>query len=156
MRQPRFLLDGMLGGLSRWLRITGYDTLYYVDKDDENLLLEARDSGRILVTRDMVLHRKAKKHDVPSICLSSEKTLEQLSELARQMGLVLAPRNIRCTRCNGLLEPIGKNEVKDKVPPSSFNAFNEYWICSDCGAVYWKGSHWNRIKDVLAGLTKSL
>jgi uncharacterized protein with PIN domain len=48
----RFILDGMLGSLARWLRIIGYDTIYYVDKEDDELRDEAKKNNRTLITRD--------------------------------------------------------------------------------------------------------
>ena len=34
----RFLADVMLGRLAKWLRILGYDTLYFRDMDDRELI----------------------------------------------------------------------------------------------------------------------
>ncbi|HKM51591.1 MAG TPA: Mut7-C RNAse domain-containing protein, partial [Candidatus Bathyarchaeia archaeon] len=44
----RFLLDGMLGKLTRWLRILGYDAEYSKNSSDNNLLSQAKDESRIL------------------------------------------------------------------------------------------------------------
>lgn len=38
----RFIADVMLGRLARWLRMLGFDTLYYSDKSDASLLKIAR------------------------------------------------------------------------------------------------------------------
>lgn len=146
---PRFLLDGMLGGLSRWLRIIGYDTLYYPDKEDTELSVEAEVKNRILVTRDAELHRQATKRGIKTILIHSDQTIEQLREITEKMELGTIAKNTRCPRCNGVLREIEKNSVKDKVPEESFNAFYEFWICADCDAVYWKGSHWIQIQDTL-------
>jgi len=151
----RFIIDGMLGGLSRWLRILGFDTIYYVDKDDEELKIEAEKSDRILVTRDHELYRQAKNQDINAILIQSEQTVEQLQELVELLDLSLTPKNTRCPKCNNLLNPVEKELVCDKVPPESFNAFEEYWICSKCGAVYWKGSHWEQILKTLESIDTS-
>jgi uncharacterized protein with PIN domain len=143
---PRFLLDGMLGSLTRWLRISGYDSEYRRDTDDNDLIQEADREGRILVTRDKELFQRAKKRDVVAILVESDKDAEQLSEVARKIGLVLEPRESRCPKCNGLLVQKEKFLIKGKVPASSLEAFNEFWVCESCGSVYWKGSHWNQIR----------
>ena len=51
----------MLVRLARWLRLFGYDTLVIPQQENEDeLLLEiAEKEGRILVSRDRVLVRKA-------------------------------------------------------------------------------------------------
>ena len=56
----RFITDRMLGKLSTWLRILGYDTVYAADlevKGDEDrfIVTLAEREGRILLTRDLSL-----------------------------------------------------------------------------------------------------
>ena len=48
----RFIADSMLGRLVRWLRLLGYDTVYYPRIEDSVLLRIAREENRILLTRD--------------------------------------------------------------------------------------------------------
>jgi uncharacterized protein with PIN domain len=152
---PRFLLDGMLGSLARWLRILGYDTLYHVDMEDDMLRAETQDSHRILVTRDAELHRKAVKTGLKSVIIHSEHIMEQLKELVDAQSISLVPMNTRCPRCNGDLEPVDKDDITGKVPLESYEVFDEYWICSECNAIYWKGSHWVQIEETLSKIADS-
>ncbi|MCD6106529.1 MAG: hypothetical protein J7J79_04145, partial [Thermoplasmata archaeon] len=46
--RERFVADSMLGTLAKWLRILGYDVLYFRQIRDEDLILTARKEGRIL------------------------------------------------------------------------------------------------------------
>jgi uncharacterized protein with PIN domain len=32
---------------------------------------------------------------------------------------------------------------------------DEYWNCSRCGSVYWRGSHWSKIVETLRGMGRS-
>ena len=139
----------MLGSLARWLRIMGYDTVYYADKEDDELRDEAEKTGRILVTRDSGLYQRAVKNKVQAVLIHQEQTTDQLKEIVKELNLNVESVNTRCPRCNGALEPVDKEKVKDKVPGESFNAFDEFWTCLDCGAVYWKGSHWSQIEKTL-------
>ena len=77
----------MLGGLSRWLRIIGYDTLYYADKDDVELRNEAKDDNRILVTRDVGLIQQANRWGVKTFLVQSDNTIEQLREIVKALNL---------------------------------------------------------------------
>ena len=146
---PRFLLDGMLDSLARWLRILGYDTLYHIDMEDDLLRAEAQDSQRVLVTRDAELHKKAEKTGLNSVLIHSDHIMEQLKELVDAQDISLIPKNTRCPRCNGELEPVDKDDITGKVPMESYNVFDEYWVCSMCNAIYWKGSHWVQIEETL-------
>ena len=151
----RFILDGMLGSLARWLRILGYDTLYYVDRDDDELRDEALKTGRILVTRDSELVQRSRKNGTPVLLIQSDETLTQLKEITETYDLDVTPKNTRCPRCNGLLESVEKTILKDAVPDESYNAFDEFWRCMECDAVYWQGSHWVQILDSLESLKGS-
>ena len=152
---PRFLLDGMLGSLARWLRILGYDTLYHIDMEDDLLRAEAQDSKRVLVTRDAELHKIAKKTGLNSVLIHSDHIMEQLKELVDAQDISLIPMNTRCPRCNGDLEPADKDDITGKVPLESYNLFDEYWVCTMCKALYWKGSHWVQIEETLNKIADS-
>ena len=49
---PHFIADAMLGRLARWLRLLGFDTLYYPDIGDRDLLRLSLQEGRVILTRD--------------------------------------------------------------------------------------------------------
>lgn len=148
---PSFLVDGMLGDLSRWLRISGFDTLYYRDKTDDELLSLAMGTGRILLTRDRDLHKRVIKLGANSVLVSGEGRSQQLQQLKDHLGLTFSPQFSRCPKCNGELTEISKENVADRVPETSLNAFDEFWGCLECLSVYWKGSHWDNIQKTLDG-----
>jgi len=149
MPDPSFILDGMLGSLARWLRIAGYDSTYFRDMDDDLLLDETRESFRVLLTRDRELYQRSRKLGLRSIYMESEDVKAQLSQLKTELGLEMSATNSRCPRCNGLLMEAQKADVRDLVPSESFHAFDEFWVCGDCSRAYWKGSHWEKIRETL-------
>ncbi len=146
---PRFLVDGMLGSLARWLRITGYDTVYRNDAEDDALIDEAQASGRVLLTRDRVLAARARKQQVHVVLVELDGDKEQLAEIAVSQGLQLRTTISRCPNCNGQLSRVSKEEVEDQVPAASYEAFDEFWGCGSCGAVFWRGSHWPKIRSTV-------
>lgn len=145
-----FLLDVMLGKPARYLRMCGYDAAYALDRGiegDDDLLDLARAEGRTLLTRDVRLARRAEH----SILLRERDPVEQLRELL-SMGVPLGldERPSRCGRCNGRVEPVPDGaETPDYAPDP---AETPQWRCEDCGQVFWKGSHWDRVRETLAGL----
>lgn len=146
---PRFLVDSMLGTLARWLRITGFDAEYRRDADDGDLLDEAGSSGRVLLTRDRALAARAAKRGVRALLVEGEDDAAQLSMVARSLGLRLDATNSRCPKCNGDLVKAEKELIAKQVPEASLNAFDEFWVCSGCGSVFWRGSHWSQIVSTL-------
>ncbi|MCU7815977.1 MAG: Mut7-C ubiquitin/RNAse domain-containing protein [Candidatus Thiodiazotropha sp. (ex Rostrolucina anterorostrata)] len=52
MRDPCFMADAHLGKLSRYLRLLGFDCLFFNDAGDSNLARISVEQGRVLLTRD--------------------------------------------------------------------------------------------------------
>jgi uncharacterized protein with PIN domain len=147
----KFVVDGMLGKVARWLRMLGYDTKYFNDMSDDEILKVASEEKRILLTKDYQFFKKANIHGVRAIFVEGETHVEKLANLSKQLNIKLEI-NInysRCPKCNAEIRPINKEAVKDKIPPSTYRIHNEFWVCSKCGQVYWKGSHWIKINSAL-------
>ena len=62
----RFVVDGMLGSLARWLRMLGHDVDYDAERNDDALLKIATGEDRILLTRDEQLYGRARSRTVSS------------------------------------------------------------------------------------------
>ncbi|AEK73868.1 hypothetical protein GQS_09875 [Thermococcus sp. 4557] len=151
----RFIADMMLGRLARWLRLYGYDTLYGVEDDDEIIRAALRE-GRVILTRDSGLAGRAEKRGVGVILLSSNSLEGQVEELMR-FGLEfreLFPANARCPKCNGLIRPVSKEEVKDRVPESVYERYDEFYVCENCGQIYWPGRQWMEMLKIDRKLRK--
>lgn len=147
--RPLFLLDGMLGALARWLRICGYDAEYLRDASDEELITRAVDEGRVLLTRDRLLHRKAVKAGVEAFLVEGDDDAEKLASVSRRFSLKLDPNRSRCPQCDAALIAVDREAVQGKVPPRTFEAYDEFWVCRSCGKVYWRGSHWRNIIETV-------
>lgn len=145
----KLLADSMLGRLARWLRMSGYDTLYFKQRGDEDLISIAANENRILLTRDAKLHAKARKLKLQSCLVSSGDLMEQLKQLIAEFGVVIqnTPQFARCSECNGEIERAEKSVVKGKIPGTVFETVDEFYICVDCGKIYWQGSHWRKIRE---------
>lgn len=145
----------MLGSLARWLRIGGVDAEYRRDVDDEELIKEAQNTGRILLTRDEVLAQRAQKRCVDAFLLPSIKDREALKLLIKVYGLELDAEKSRCPKCNGTLRSIQRDEAKPRVPEGTWRNAFEFWECLLCGSVYWRGSHWENISSTIVDAMRS-
>lgn len=146
---PRFLLDGMLGTLTRWLRICGYDAEYAQNVPDAELIHRAARGGRILLTGDRLLYRKALRAGVEAHLVRGGDDAERLASVASRFDLKLDPGCSLCPQCGAPLAAVDKQEVSDRVPPRTFEAYDAFWICGSCGKVYWRGSHWRNIQETV-------
>ena len=118
MVKLRFVADGMLGKLTRWLRILGHDVEYFNLLDDDELIKVAKLEKRVLITRDCMLHKKASTEGIKAFLIESGTDYEKLAELARKCNLKLKIEvvNSRCPKCNSKIKTVLKEEVKKRIP----------------------------------------
>jgi uncharacterized protein len=144
----RFLCDAMLGGLAKWLRAAGYDAYYAregTDVSDRTLTAKALREGRVLLTSDGgFLERKPIRDGSVGFLKVPHLPLEdQLRIVVDHFGLVR--RQSCCMACSGELETVSREAVADRVPPGVLRDHKSFFLCRDCGRVFWHGSHWQRI-----------
>ncbi len=147
----RFVADGMLGRMTRWLRLLGCDVTYSNDASDDRLLVVAANEYRVLLTRDVELFRRARTRGVDAFFVENTTTPEQLAALARhyQIRLDVDLALSRCPTCGASLRQVETSEVIEKVPAGTLAHYTAFWICRGCSQVYWQGSHWAGIRDVM-------
>ncbi len=147
----KFIVDGMLGKLSRWLRILGHNVKYSNNLDDAQLFTIAKKERRTLLTRDFELYRHATAKGMDAFYVEGETGEERLAALAKRYGMDLdIDMTIsRCPKCNTKVKPITKEEAAGKVEKSTFEHYDEFWNCPKCGQIYWQGAHWTRIRRTL-------
>jgi uncharacterized protein with PIN domain len=148
LREPRFVLDVHLGKLARYLRMLGFDSLYRNDYTDAELARLSVEERRILLTRDPgLLKRSVITH---GYCLRSPQPLEQVKEVVRRFNLAQAAVPFsRCIHCNERLRPTSLEAVYHQVPPAARELHDQFFHCPGCGRVYWKGSHYTRMREVV-------
>lgn len=143
----------MLGRLTRWLRLLGFDTLYYPDISDSRLLRVAREEERLILTRDTRLIKIKGVKDY--LLIKANDSFKQLLEVIDTLKIEEFKPLSRCVKCNGLLRRLlNKSEIKDSVPEFVFLNFNLFLKCSGCGKVYWEGTHPEKFREKLSEVLK--
>ncbi|MBS7629182.1 Mut7-C RNAse domain-containing protein [Candidatus Bathyarchaeota archaeon] len=149
----RFLADGMLGNITRWLRLLGYDVKYEKLRNDNELLNESRMENRILLTADVELFRLARRRGLEAVLVKEHSTVEGLSRLSRKLNLQLTVNHerSRCPTCGSPIMRVEKRLVEGKVPDGTYDRYRRFWMCTSasCSKIYWRGSHWKKIKQTL-------
>lgn len=151
---PRFVLDVNLGKLARRLRILGFDCLYRNDYHDAQIADIAANTRRIVLTRDRrLLFAKRITH---GYWVRSVHVHSQVEEVLRHFDLRQAIRPFqRCLICNGLLAPVAKAEVLDRLEPKTRLYYELFYRCVDCRRIYWEGSHIEDMRQRFANLLPS-
>jgi uncharacterized protein with PIN domain len=155
MNALKFIVDHNAGKLVKWLRMLGYDTIFFAGSDDAEMVSCALAENRIIVTRDtgIVKRRLITSGRVSAVLLTSEIAGEQMKQVMRSLDIGdYSSVFTRCLECNGLLEERAREEVRERIPPYVYKTQDKYMECPSCRRIYWKGTHWqammNRIKQV--------
>jgi uncharacterized protein with PIN domain len=151
LRRLRFVADAHLGGLARLLRMLGFDTLYDNAYHDREIRALSATEHRIVLTRDRDLLKCA---DVTHGCfLHARKPEEQLQELVQRLQLEREARPFTlCLNCNAPLAEVRKEAIIVQLPPKAAELYERFSQCDVCGGIFWEGSHWKRMRALLAGL----
>jgi uncharacterized protein with PIN domain len=144
----RFLADAHLGGLARFLRMLGFDTVHRNAFDDAEIRRLASEQARIVLTRDREL---LKCRDIRRGCyVRALKPEAQLQEVVTRYGLrPLARPFTLCLHCNCELESLGRDGVAHRVPEKVLLLHQAFTHCQSCDRVYWPGSHYQRMRERL-------
>jgi uncharacterized protein with PIN domain len=147
----KFVADGMLGKISRWLRILGHDVKYENNASDDEVLRVAIVESRILLTRDSGLFHRTHAFNVKGVLVLEQKLEEKLANIAHRFKIKLDidVTNSRCPLCGSCLERVARTQVTNKVPKKTLKRFNDFWLCTSCDKVYWQGTHWKNIIQTL-------
>jgi uncharacterized protein with PIN domain len=145
----KLLADATLGRLAKWLRILGYDTAYLADTDDFAVMRLARAEDRLVLTRD---HALAGRRGIRTVLIESERLEDQLRQVWDVIGTPPGPAHARCPVCNQPLVEAPPELVADRVPPYIHRTHARFSLCVTCDRLYWPGSHWQRIQNLVTGL----
>jgi len=147
---PRWIADEMVGRLARYLRMVGCDTTYARGLSDDEIVRQAREEGRVVVTRDRHLAARADR----ALLLRSTDIAEQWRAMrAAYPDLPADVRFERCTECNGVLHRVGGSPpepLPTEVPWDRVAAGLPLFRCADCGHYYWEGSHTSDVNARIA------
>src|SRR3972149_9981597 len=98
----KFVVDRMLGRLTRWLRLFGYDSIEInkQENEDDLLLALAESESRCLISRDRALNRKALKMGIKAYRVQSSEIMEQLKEMEKEFNIKFEVKMNICSICN--------------------------------------------------------
>jgi uncharacterized protein with PIN domain len=148
-KPPRFLCDEMLGSLCRYLRAAGYDTLLESNgASDAELLRRCHADGRFFLTQDTLIHEHKAANGIALIL--PHAPLDKLAALVGKHFHLDWTKNAfsRCLIDNTLLADADDSAMA-KVPLDARRPDEPLRHCPKCGRVYWRGSHYKRMKAKL-------
>jgi len=146
---PRFLCDEMLGRLCRYLRAAGYDALLANGgRSDADLLRQCGAEGRYFLTQDRLIQEHKAARGVALLLPQGD-----LDRLAAALGVHfkldwLERSFTRCLEDNTPLVAADAAAAA-RVPSDALRPDEPLCHCPMCGRVYWRGSHYKRMRAKL-------
>jgi len=141
--RPRFVADGMVGRLAKWLRLLGYDTVYVKNLTDTDILDIAESEGRIILTRDRLLIRRRRCRHY--IFIRSDHWRHQLKQVYLEAGLDCDLMLTMCALCNRPLGTIDRHSVESLVPAYVYRTQGTFLRCEQCSRIFWSATHVSEI-----------
>lgn len=155
MSDMRFIVDHNVGKLVRWLRMMGYDSLFFDGEGDRPLVRTALAEDRVILTRDTQIMKMGviASGRVRALLIESDRPSEQVRQVIKAMKLDSRFRPFSlCLECNRLLEERSSDQVRDRVPPYVFRTQRQYRECPFCHRIYWQGTHWQAMNRTLENI----
>lgn len=154
LRSIKFILDVHLGKLTRYLRLCGFDSLYENNLEDTTIINIAKDENRIILTRDKGILKNSKV--THGYWLRSDNPEEQLKEVVQRFDLEnKISLFTRCTVCNGKIRKVNKKSIEKDLLAGTKSFYKEFYQCSNCNKIYWKGSHYTNMKEKIQKILDS-
>jgi len=148
LEHPRFVADVHLGQLAAYLRFAGLDTVYRNEFDDADLAAVSADEDRVLLTRDVGLLKRGSV--TRGYFVRATEPGRQLVEVLRRFDAADAAAPFtRCVRCNSTLVAVRRDHILHLLPPRTREEHTEFSRCPACRRVYWRGSHYQRVRAFL-------
>ncbi len=157
MMEIKFFADNNVGKLAKWLRMMGYDTLFFNGSDDSSMIAIALAEGRVILTRDTQIMRRrvVTSGQLKAILIQGDEPEQQMCQVIDSLNLDCQFRPFTiCLECNQPLLPRSKQQVKDLVPPYVFQTQVQYVECPTCHRIYWRGTHWQAMTEKLKKFMK--
>src|SRR5207249_10941206 len=74
----------------------------------------------------------------------------QFCEVVRAFQLERSLRPFsRCRVCNAALREVPKESVRGRVPETVWKELDAFTECPECGRIFWRGTHYERLSRVL-------
>lgn len=150
--EAKFIVDANVGKLVRWLRMMGYDAVFFDEPDDGKMVKLALAQGRTVITRDtgFMKRRAVTSGRVRALLVSGDDPDKQMRDVIGTLRLdeEYCPFT-RCLECNTVLSSREKTDIAQIVPPRVYEKQEQYMACPHCRRIYWRGTHWQAMKKKL-------
>ena len=109
----------------------------------------ARVEGRVILTSDRALQKRAISRSVVAFLLTGGtdgKRISSLLDCAQAARIPLVRGEPLCSLCGGELATVSQVDIASQVPPQVARRHHVFLFCTKCRKVYWRGGHWKKLR----------
>ncbi|WP_234697142.1 Mut7-C RNAse domain-containing protein [Nitrosophilus alvini] len=144
------MADVHLGRTAKYLRLLGFDTLYFKHIEDNDIIDIALRENRTVLTKDRELCKRLENR---CFYVNSKFPEDQVKEIVKHFDLKSKAKPFtRCMEDNALLERVDKSDIEEQLPEKVRGFYEDFKICPVCKKIYWLGSHYERMKKFIDSL----
>lgn len=143
---PRFIADINIHDIARTMRALGLDVFQDSTLSPQEIVdISINEKRIILSTNRQLLKRKRVVH---GIFIRQGNRESQVQKIVCSLSLKgLCKPFSRCLLCNTILKMVVKESVWERIPPNTRNHCSDFSRCPSCDRLYWKGTHYRKIRD---------
>ncbi len=148
----KFLLEGSLSGLLKWLRFMGYPAEIVSQKLTLEIILKNLDKFFLVTSQETakILENLGANY----LFLPKENLKAQFFYLLYKLKLKPDLCLDLCSLCGEKLIPVKKEDFKERIPEKVWERYKEFNYCPRCDKLYWAGDHIKRLKTRFRELVK--
>jgi uncharacterized protein with PIN domain len=145
LRKTSFIADVDLGDIVKYMRCLGFDVYFNTSLTPREIIEISKQDTRIILTKSTKLLKF--KNVTHGMYIRPGTTEDQVKRIIDNLDIRDQARPFsRCLLCNSLLTDIPKERVWDRIPPKTREWCDQYTYCQSCDRLYWKGTHFVRMK----------
>lgn len=147
---PVFVAECTLGKLAKWLRLSGFDTIYdSMPPDYRRLVKYTHSQNRQVLSRTRSVIRQLGTGR--GLLIQYNAPIDQVRQVIKQYHIRqmdLKPLS-RCSDCNRPLRQADQNILERAVPDYIRQQHERFVTCDQCHRVFWPGTHAARIAALI-------
>ncbi len=148
----RFILERGLGKLGRWLRFLGH-RVEFIERAES--IRDLPPDGDTVITTSGKFANILKKYKIEHLLVPRDNWELQFYLVIKKYDLDTKPLMSICVYCGEELLNVDVDKVRNRIPEGVAKYSSDFTLCPSCGAVFWKGSHYERIKNKINGILKA-
>ena len=130
------------------MRVLGLDVYFDSTASARGIIEISNKESRIILTKSKKLLKFKKV--THGIFIRPQTTENQIKRILECLDIIDQIRPFsRCLLCNNLLEYAPKEKIMNRIPLKTRYFCDEYTRCRHCSKIFWKGTHFIKMKKVI-------